>query len=189
MRADTMICSVLSAILLAACVKAPTPPVNSPAFVRRAPLPGQPGYLETIRYIYSGMRYVTSDAAFFISSGGEMCFQGLPDPTMNPYAVRKNYWCISPLAVGAVDRIRNGVTNVNGVRLWCRITAPQCVHKFGWPNPMDELWEANSVLAETTPSRGQKAAFEHLIYLMGGNLGQAAVPAWGGTPALLDPPG
>jgi hypothetical protein len=172
MRANIVICTILPALLLAACVKAPTPPVNSPAFARRAPQPGEPGYLETIRFIYDGQRYMSPEAAFFISSNGEMCFQGLLDPSMNPYAVRLNYWCISPLAVGAVDRVRNGITYVNGIRLWCRISAPQCAHKFGWPNPLDNYWAANSILADTVPSREQRAAFKHLIYLMGGSLGE-----------------
>lgn len=188
MRANTVICSILLALFLAGCAtEAPTPPVNSPAFAKRTPLPGQPGYLETIRYIYNGLRYLTPDAAFFISSDGEMCFQGLPDPDMNPYAVRMNYWCISPLAVGAVDRVRNGVTYVNGVRLWCRLSAPQCAHKFGWPNPLDGSWMANSITAETIPSRGQRAAFEHLIYLMGGNLDEPE-PFAGRSSTALDSP-
>jgi hypothetical protein len=188
LRANIVTRSIVPALLLAACTTAPTPPVNSPAFARRAPLPGQPGYLETIRYIYDGLKYTSSGAAFFISSKGEMCFQGLPDPDMNPYAVPQDYWCISPLAVGAVDRVNNDVTYVNGVRLWCRLSAPQCAHKFGSPNALDKSWIANSIVAETIPSRAQQAAFDHLIYLMGGDVAEPEPFARHSNAALDAPP-
>jgi hypothetical protein len=128
MSANWVIRSVLVALGLAACAPPAVPPFDSPAYARRAPLPGQMGYLETIRYIAHGLGYVSADAAFFISPEGEMCFQGLPSAEMNPYVVPSTYWCISPLAVASVDRVTNDITQINGVRLWCRLSAPQCAH-------------------------------------------------------------
>ena len=181
-----MIRSVLVALGLAAC--APAPLLDSPVFAKRAPLPGQMGYLETIRYIADGLRYVSADATFFVSAQGEMCFQGLPSAEMNPYVVPSTYWCMSPLAVASVDRVTNAITQSNGVRLWCRLSAPQCAHKFGRPNLLDSSWVANSITAETIPSVGQRAAIEHLIYLMGGNAGGPGPPVWGRNAALDTPP-
>jgi hypothetical protein len=185
MRANSRIRSVLAVLLLTSCAPTPAPPVDSPAFARRAPLPGQPGYLETIRYIADGLNYVSAGATFFISSRGEMCFQGLPDADMNPYANYRNFWCISPLAVASVDEVRNGVTYANGVRLWCRLSAPQCAHKISrYPNMLDHSWIANSITAETIPFREQRAAIQHLIYLMGGDVGEPEPLAWRGRAAL-----
>ena len=178
MSANWVIRGVLVALALAACAPAAAPVFDSPAFARRAPLPGQMGYLETIKYIADGLRYVSAGTAFFISPDGEMCFQGLPSAERNPYVVPSTYWCISPLAVASVDRVRNDITQVNGVRLWCRLSAPQCAHKIGRPNLLDRSWIANSVTAETIPSAEQQAAFEHLIYLMGGEVGGRGPAVW-----------
>ncbi len=184
-----MISSVLlAALLLAACAPAPSPPVDSPSFARRPPLPGQPGYLETIKYVADGVRYLSSGSTFFISSDGELCFQGLPDANMNPYAMPANYWCMSPTAVGSVDAVSNDVTYVDAVRLWCRHSAPQCAHKIGYPNMLDQSWIANSITAEIIPYREQRAAIEHLIYLMGGDVGEPEPPAWRGTTSSDVPP-
>ena len=176
--------NILVAIGLAACAAPPATLFDSPAFARRTPLPGQPGYLETIKYIADGLRFVSAEAAFFVSPEGEMCFQGLPSADLNPYVVPSTYWCMSPFAVASVDRVRNDITQINGVRLWCRLSAPQCAHKFGRPNLLDRSWIANSITAETTPSREQRAAIEHLIYLMGGDVGQPRPPLWRRNTAL-----
>jgi len=85
---------------------------------------------------------------------------------------------MSPLAVASVDRVRNDVTQINGVRLWCRVSAPQCAHKVGRPNLLDRSWIADSIAAETIPSGEQRAAIEHLIYLMGGDAGGPGLPGW-----------
>jgi hypothetical protein len=188
MSANLVIRSVLVAFGLAACAAPAPPPLDSPAFVRRAPLPGQMGYLETIGYIADGLRYVSAGATFFISPEGEMCFQGLPSTTMNPYVVPNTSWCMSPLAVASVDRVKNDVTQVNGVRLWCRLSAPHCAHKLGRSNLLDTSWIANSITAETIPSGEQRAAIEHLIYLMGGDVGEATAPVWRRNTALFSPP-
>jgi hypothetical protein len=52
---------------------------NSPAFARRDPLPGRPNYLQTIKYIDDGMRYVDPLTQFFVSPAGEMCFRTKPN--------------------------------------------------------------------------------------------------------------
>src|SRR5579875_1065900 len=55
----------------------PPPMIDSPAFALRSPLPGHPGYLETIAYIDDGLKYVDSKRAFFVSRDGRMCFVGV----------------------------------------------------------------------------------------------------------------
>jgi hypothetical protein len=188
MSANWVIRSVLVTFGLAACASPAAPLLDSPAFARRAPLPGQMGYLETIKYIADGLRYVSAGTTFFISPEGEMCFQGLPSADLNPFVVPSTYWCISPLAVASVDRVTNDMTQINGVRLWCRLSAPQCAHKFGRPNLLDRSWIANSITAETIPSAEQQAAIEHLIYLMGGDVGGPEPASWRRNAGLDTPP-
>ncbi len=169
--------SVLAVMLaLAACVPEMPPPINSPAFARRAPPPGQPGYLETIKFIDDGIHYTWADGAFFVSADGEMCFQGPVNISQSALVNPENYWCISPLAVGNVDALQNGVSYVNAVRLRCRLAAPQCAHKIGYPNMLDDHWISNSITASTVPYRQQRAAILHLIYLMGGDVRDATEP-------------
>jgi hypothetical protein len=187
MRAKRAARGVVTALLLAACAPSPPPPVDSPAFVRRPPLPGQPGYLETIGFIADGLRHVSAGSSFFVSAEGEMCFQGLVNSDLNPYVNYRDYWCISPLAVGAVDAVRNDITYVDAVRLWCRHSAPQCAHKIGYPNMLDLNWLANSITAETIAHRAQRAAIRHLIYLMGGDLGEPRSPQWSRSAGLDSP--
>src|SRR5437879_5024987 len=73
-----------AAVLLpTACVPAvpygQEPAINSPAFAVRIPAPGRPGYLQTIKFVDDGMRYVDRDSQFFISPAGEMCFRIRPN--------------------------------------------------------------------------------------------------------------
>jgi hypothetical protein len=187
MRASWAIGSLLAALLVSACAPVAPPPIDSPEFVRRAPQRGQPGYLETIRFIADGLHYVSASASFFVSPTGEMCFQGLPNSELNPYVVPGVSWCISPLAVGSVDAVKNGITYVNGVRLWCRHSAPQCVHKIGLPNLLDQAWIANSITADTVPFRQQRQAIKHLIYLMGGDTGAPEVMPFPGKSTVDTP--
>ena len=142
------------------------------SFATRKPLPGQPGYLETIRFIDNGVHYVSAGAGFFVSADGDMCFQGLTNPGAILWVNYRNYWCINPKSVSAVDALNNDITSVNMVRLWCRHADPQCAHKIGYANMLDTQWIANSIIAETVPVRQQQAAIEHLIYLMGGTCRQ-----------------
>jgi hypothetical protein len=175
MRVRSAIYMICMALLPAACVPPPAPPLNSPVFATRKPLPGQPGYLETIRFIDNGVHYVSAGAGFFVSADGDMCFQGLTNPGAVLWVNYRNYWCISPKSVSAVDALNNDITSVNMVRLWCRHADPQCAHKIGYANMLDDQWIANSISAETVPIRQQRAAIEHLIYLMGGHVDSEAL--------------
>jgi hypothetical protein len=134
-------------------------PINSLAFARRDPLPGQPGYLQTVKYIDDGMRYLDPWSHFFISPLGEMCFRTRPNyPTIYYDRYYRN-WCIYPQSV---DRVEAGVGfTFNEVRVWCMHAYPQCAHSFY------EI--ANSISAPTIEYRQERAALENLIYLMGGN--------------------
>ena len=155
---------------LAACVPPLPPPVNSLAYARRPPLPGQPGYLETIKYIDDGVKYIAANADFLISGTGEMCFLGPVTPGVTPELLPQYYWCMSPLDVSRVDALENNTSYVNRVRLWCRHSSPQCAHKVTYPNQFDSMLVANSITAETIPFERQREAVEYLVYLMGGNI-------------------
>ena len=145
--------------------------INSDAFAKRQPLSGQPGYLETIRFINSGLKYIDPFAEFFISPEGQMCFRGLVNRQMLEFENYQNYWCMYPAFVNNVEELQNSTTSINSVRLWCILEAPQCARRIGWPNYLDESpWIGNSISAETRPAREQRGAVEHLIYLMGGNV-------------------
>jgi hypothetical protein len=194
MSAKSLIQVVATAAVLAAC--SPVPPVyfgppsqsifslpgeslqsraeagiNSDAFAKRPPLPGQRGYLETIRFIDDGVRYIDPFAEFFISANGQMCFRGIVNRQLPYFENYQNYWCMDPTFVNNVEELENNTTTVNSVRLWCILEAPQCARRTGFWNFLDESsWIGNSISAETRPSREQRAAIEHLIYLMGGNV-------------------
>jgi len=198
MSAKLLILMVAAAVLAAAC--SPQPPlyfgppqptlfpippepqwsrvspaaINSDAFAKRQPLPGQSGYLETIRFINSGVKYIDPFAEFFISPEGQMCFRGLVNRQLLEFENYQSYWCINPELVNNVEELRNSITSVNSVRLWCILEVPQCARRIGLPNFLDESpWISNSIAAETRPSKEQRGAVEHLIYLMGGNVRSA----------------
>ena len=201
MSAKSAIRVVATAMLLGAC--SPTPPqyfgpqlasifsevdpaaINSVAFAKRAPPPGQPGYLETIRYIDNGVKYIDPYAEFFISFDGQMCFRGLVNNRNTQFEHYQNYWCMYPTAVHNVDAIENNVSYVNVVRLWCVLEAPQCARRFGFPNFLDESTGiANSISAQIVPFREQRRAIEYLIYLMGGSVRVSEPPRRWGTAHL-----
>jgi len=145
--------------------------INSIAFALRSPPSGQPGYLETIRYIDNGVKYIDPSAEFFVSFDGQMCFRGLVNRQEAYFENYQNYWCVNPAFVNNVEELTNDMTSVNSVRLWCVLEAPQCARRIGFWNFLDESpWYSNIISAETRPSKEQRAAIEHLIYLMGGNL-------------------
>jgi hypothetical protein len=151
------------AVSLAACM-APTEPqyANNPAFAQRAPPPGRPDYLETIKYIDDGMRYVDPAAAFFVSPDGRMCFRGVLTAERNSLDnLYKSDWCLPPTSVKRVDSLRTGQ-----VSLYCKHADPQCIREIGF-------WyrEVNTISLRIVPSDQEKVAVEYLIYLMGGNLG------------------
>ena len=175
-------------LLLAAC--SPVPPryfgpqvaslggevdpeaINSPAFAVRPPPPGRPGYLDTIRYIDNGVKYIDGFAEFFISFDGQMCFRGLVNRREAFFENYQNYWCMRPTQVNNVEALENNISYVNTVRLWCSSDAPQCAHRFGYPNFLDESgWMTNSITAQTVAYRKQRDAIEYLVYLMGGRAG------------------
>jgi hypothetical protein len=190
MGTRSMIGAIALAALLAAC--APYPPryfgpqlawfpgapdpniINSPAFSVRAPPPGQPGYLETIRYIDNGVKYIDPHAEFFVSFDGELCFRGLVNRQQSEFENYQNYWCMPPTAVNNIDAIENDISYVNSVRLWCRHATPQCARRLGYANFLDDSgMVANSIWAQTVPYKEERDAIRYLVYLMGGD---AAAP-------------
>ena len=189
MSAKSVVAAVGAAILSAAC--SPQPPlyfgpqlawlgragnveaINSVAYAVRPPLPGWPGYLETINYINNGVKYIDGYAEFFISYDGQMCFRGLVNRENTLFENYQTYWCMFPWTVNNVEALENNISYVDTVRLWCVLEAPQCARRFGYPNFLDESgsW-GNSITAQTRPFREQRDAIEYLIYLMGGNVRQ-----------------
>ena len=176
MRMKSAIQAAAAALLAAACSTEPAEPlvINSPAFEKRAPLPGQMGYLQTIKYIDDGMKYVDPSSEFFVSYNGDMCFRGLVNRNLATFETYENYWCMNPLAVNNVDLLQDDITNINAVRLWCAHAAPQCARRLGYPNYLDtNPGIANSISVQIIPYQPERAALEHLVYLMGGNVRQA----------------
>ena len=166
MRMKSAIQAVAAALLVAACSAEPLV-INSPAFEKRAPLPGQMGYLETIKYI-------DPSGEFFVSYNGDICFRGLVTRQLTTFEFYTNYWCMTPQAVSNVDFLQDNITNVNAVLLWCAHAAPQCARRVGDPSFLDTSpGIANSIWLQITPYQSERAALEHLVYLMGGNVRQA----------------
>src|SRR6516225_8260896 len=168
MSVRSVIGTLGSALLLAACTQ--TPPlyfgpqlaslrgevdpeaINSPAFAVRPPPPGRPSYLDTIRYIDNGVKYIDPFAEFFVSFDGQMCFRGLVNRQEAYFENYQNYWCMYPTAVNNVE-------------------APQCARRTGIPNFLDDSgWIGNSITAQTRPFNEQRHAIQYLIFLMGGNV-------------------
>ncbi len=170
MRATSIFAIIGIVASLAACAPQPLPPINSLAYARRPPPPGQPGYLETIKYVDDGLRYIAGNARFLVSGTGELCFLGSVVPGIPLELLPQYYWCMSPLDVSSVDALENNVSYVNRVRLWCRLASPQCAHKIAFPNQFDTMTAANSITAETIPFVRQRDAIVYLVYLMGGNV-------------------
>jgi hypothetical protein len=146
-------------------VGAPRPAINSPAFATRGPLPGRPDYLQTIKYIDDGMRYVDPLTHFFISPAGELCFRTKPNYPQAIYEARYRTWCMYPQTVDRVEAVSNDITRINEVHLWCLRAYPQCAHSLTEPG-----WIANSISASTLDYRQERDALENLIYLMGGKI-------------------
>src|SRR6266446_2048841 len=107
MRARSALRIVAAAMLLPAC--SPAPPqyfgpqlawysaeaqpaaINSVAFAIRQSLPGEPGYLDTIKYIDKGLKYIDPYSEFFISYDGQMCFRGLVNRQQTLFENYQNY--------------------------------------------------------------------------------------------------
>lgn len=151
---------------LLACVPVPPQNFNSLAFARRAPDAGAPTYWQTIRYIEDGLKYVDPASAFFVSPDGRMCFRGVlnANRTAPQYA---DDWCLAPAAVSRVESMWNDVTGIPELQLWCKHSDPECVQNFDYPTGTTNL-----VTMQIVPPDEEKRAVEHLIYLMGGSLGE-----------------
>jgi hypothetical protein len=162
-------------LLVTACVSAvpygQEPVINSPAFAVRIPAPGRPGYLQTIKFVDDGMRYVDRDSQFFISPAGEMCFRVRPNYPEIIYDAAYRNWCIYPQVVDRVEAATNDVTGINEVRLWCLRSYPQCAHA------PDSGWVSNNISAGTVDYLRERAAVEDLISIMGGNVRFAQPPS------------
>jgi hypothetical protein len=144
--------------------------INSPAYAIRPSLPGRPSYLDTIRYIDDGVKYIDPYAEFFISYDGQICFRGLVNRQLPYFENYQNYWCMYPTAVNNVEALENDIGYVDTVRLWCVLEAPQCARRIGFANFLDDsAWFGNSIAAQTRPFKEQRNAIAYLIYLMGGN--------------------
>src|SRR6516225_4952034 len=189
MSVRSVIGTLGSALLLAACTQ--TPPlyfgpqlaslrgevdpeaINSPAFAVRPPPPGRPSYLDTIRYIDNGVKYIDPFAEFFVSFDGQMCFRGLVNRQEAYFENYQNYWCMYPTAVSNVEALENNISYVDTVRLWCVLEAPQCARRVGFANFLDDSfldisgWIGNSIAAQIRPFREQRDAIAYLVYLMG----------------------
>ena len=141
------------------------------ALTTPAPVPIPLDYLQTIKFIDDGLRYVDPLSRFFISPAGELCFRVVPNSPQPLYESNYTDWCVHPQAVDRVEAAANDVTNINEVRLWCRHAAPQCAHTLPAPNVLDQRsWTANRISAATLAYREERAALAHLIRLMGGSL-------------------
>ena len=136
--------------------------------------PAGPSYLDTIRYIDNGVKYIDPYAEFFISYDGQICFRGLVNRQL-PYSENyQNYWCMYPTAVNNVETLENDIGYVDTVRLWCVLEASQCARRIGFANFLDDSsWFGNSIAAQTRPFKEQRNAIAYLIYLMGGNAAAA----------------
>jgi hypothetical protein len=157
-------------------VGAPPPAINFPAFAMRGPLPGRPDYLQTIKYIDDGMRYVDPLTHFFVSSAGELCFRTKPNYPQAIYEARYRVWCMYPQTVDHVAAATNDITRINEVDVWCLRAYPQCAHSLTEPD-----WIANSISASTLDYRQERDALENLIYLMGGNIRFTPPPGVGAS--------
>jgi hypothetical protein len=175
----TLVCLAALGVALPACVPQEPQYVNNPAFSQRAPPAGRPSYLETIKYIDDGLRYVDPTTAFYVSTDGRMCFRGvLPNPQTTWDNVYKTDWCLLPTAVSRVDTI---VIGTNQVTVACKHADPQCIREVGYSRAI------NTAYVRIIPPDQEKAAVEHLIYLMGGTLGDSE-PFKDPIPDRLTPP-
>jgi hypothetical protein len=155
-------------VALAACAVAPQY-VDVGAFLRRPPSPGQPSYAETIKYIDDGMRYVDPGNAFFIAADGRMCFRGGYTLSQTIFdSLFKTDWCLFPTAVGKVELVPDIVTGTYRLQLSCKHAAGQCAAEAG-----SAYRQAAILTLPIVPPQQEKAAIEHLVYLMGGALSDA----------------
>jgi hypothetical protein len=169
MRRWHQLLAALALFLCQGCIQGyPPEAVDAPGFERRAPLAGQPGYAETIRFINDGVQYLEPRGAFVVSPQGDLCFRGAAEVTFVRLANYKSFWCMAPVAVAAVEALDDDVTHVPSVRLWCRHDAPYCAYRVKRLARFGAYGRADTITVQTIPYRREKAAIEHLVWLMGG---------------------
>ena len=140
-----------------------------PAVAGRDMLPYRLSYLQSIKFIDDGVRYIDPLSRFFISPAGELCFRGVPSSPQIIYDSGHRDWCMHPWFVGRVEAVANDITHINEVRLSCGRDYPQCARRLGpLPALANAAWVANSISAATHDYRRERAALENLITLMGG---------------------
>ncbi len=154
--------------LLLACMPPPQD-FNAAVFAQRAPPAGRPTYLETIKYIDDGLRHVDPTSAFYISPDGRMCFRGVVNvkETSLDYIYNSD-WCLLPTAMGRVDSFER-----QQLSLFCKHAYPHCIREIGYRNRTTDIATVGIV-----PSPQERVAIEHLIYLMGGSLGDSYPLKW-----------
>jgi len=129
------------------------------AFPRRDLLPDRLSYLQLIKYIDDGMRYIDPLSQFFVSPAGEMCFRTIPNYPQIVYQAFHRVWCVYPQTVDRVEAAPNTV------HLWCMHAYPQCAHAIGHIG-----WISNEISVESVDYQQERAALERLINVMGGNV-------------------
>jgi hypothetical protein len=150
---------------LSACAVAPQY-VDIAVYARRAPAPGQPSLAESVKYIDDGLRYVDPATGFFIAPDGRMCFRGAFTLSQTIFDwLYKTDWCLSPTAVNQVELVPDIVTGKYQLQLSCKHAAGQCIAETG-----SLLRQANLLMLPIVPPRQEKAAIEHLVWLMGGSV-------------------
>jgi len=138
--------------------------VNNPVFAQRASTAGGPSYPETIKYIDDGLKYIDATSGFFVAPDGRMCFRGVVSGQQNHWdSFYKGVWCLAPTVVSRVEPVAS-----SEVRVSCKHAAPQCIREIGY-----QYRATNTAQMWIAPAKEEKTAIEHLVYLMGGTLGDA----------------
>jgi hypothetical protein len=172
---------------------APIVGANDPVYAVRPPIPGQPDYWQSIRFIDARMKYLDPSSGFFVSSAGEMCFRTFPNHVHVIYDGYYSDWCLYPQAVSSVQAVTMQIGDSNQLVLWCGHSYPQCVRRQGYPFfPALILYSiADSVTVPTAAYLEQRTVLLNLIYLMGGNLmggnlvPNAPIPLAGGSVPVM----
>jgi hypothetical protein len=147
-------CAALALAAAAACAPRWVPPpgaLDSPRFAVRPPPPGTPGYLATIAYIDTHVRYAHIGAQFVVGPTGDMCYSEEPGA----------FWCIPPKAVGRVAMDRY-------VEVHCAKWAPYCAYGNA-PRlvPRYQFADKMKLRGEFEDRKRLVDAVDHLLYLMG----------------------
>jgi hypothetical protein len=110
------------------------------------------------------MRYADPGAGFFVSSDGSMCFRPVFTAQRTSFDnYYRSVWCLMPNAVSKVYSLGS-----DEVDLTCKHADPQCLREIEGRQRIADTGHVHIV-----PANQEKLAVEHLIYLMGGNLGDS----------------